>query len=220
MRINRYVATASGLSRRAADAAVAAGRVTVSGRSAALGDTVGGNDVVKLDGETLRLPAKNTYVMLNKPTGYVSSRRRQGSDPTLYELLPDAARDLRLAGRLDRDSSGLVLLSNDGDFIHRYTHPSSGKLKIYELTLSRPVTATDRRQLEAGVMLTDGPSRLQVKAAQDAHISVALSEGRNRQLRRTFGALGFSVKRLHRTHVGPYALGKLPSGAWTEVTPQ
>lgn len=219
MRINRYVATASGLSRRAADSAVSAGRVTIGGRTAGLGDQVGESDLVELDGQTLQLPASHTYVMLNKPTGYVSSRRRQGADPTIYELLPASAGGLRPAGRLDRDSSGLMLLSNDGGFIHRYTHPSGGKLKTYELKLSRPVAQADRSRLEEGVVLTDGPSRLQIKQANGAHVTVSLSEGRNRQLRRTFGALGYGVTRLHRTHVGPYTLGSLRSGAWQEVAP-
>lgn len=218
MRINRYVAAATGLSRRAADTAIAAGRVTIAGRAAVPGDQVEGSDQVKLDGRPVQLPATHTYLMLNKPVGYVSSRRRQGDDPTLYELLPPPARQLRLAGRLDRDSSGLVLLSDDGDFIHRYTHPSQDKLKIYELTLSRALAPTDRSHLETGVELADGPSRLQVQSSTGARVTVALNEGRNRQLRRTFGALGYGVERLHRTHVGPYSLGDLPPGASKEVS--
>ena len=219
MRINRFVASASALSRRAADTALLAGRVMINGRTAKLGDQITPGDTIELDGERLNLPDTHTYLMLNKPVGYVSSRNRQGSDPTIYELLPETAHKLRLVGRLDRDSSGLMLLSDDGDFINRYTHPKADKQKIYELTLSRPLDPNHRLRLETGIMLNDGPSRVRVKKATGAHVTVAISEGRNRQLRRMFGALGYSLIRLHRTQVGPYELHGLGSGAWKEVLP-
>jgi 23S rRNA pseudouridine2605 synthase len=218
--VNRFVAAASGLSRRAADGAVAAGRVSITGRPARLGDPVNAGDTVLLDGRALRLPQTHTYLKLHKPAGYVSSRSRQGSSPTLYELLPVNARQLRLAGRLDRQSSGLVLLSDDGDFIYRWSHPSFGKAKIYELTLSRPLARADQEHLAAGVELSDGPSHVTLHQARGPRATVSLIEGRNRQLRRTFGALGYRVEQLHRTHIGPFALGRLAPGAWQEVSPQ
>jgi len=219
MRINQFVAAASGLSRRAADQAITSGRVTIAGQPAALGTDVSENDNILLDDQPLTLPTKHSYVMLNKPVGYVSSRVRQGADPTLYELLPPDMHNLRIAGRLDRDSSGLILLSDDGDFVHRHTHPSFGKQKVYELTLSSPLTPADIKALQDGVMLEDGPSRVTVLAHQGRDIQVSLGEGRNRQLRRTFGALGRSVERLHRTRMGTYAIGDLKPGRWTTVTP-
>jgi 23S rRNA pseudouridine2605 synthase len=108
-------------------------------------------------------------------------------------------------------------LSDDGDFIHRLTHPSFGKEKTYELTLARPLAAADADKLEAGVSLNDGPSRLKVLSRKQDHVCISLSEGRNRQLRRTFGALGYTVQELHRTAVGPYRLADLAEGAWREV---
>ena len=153
MRLNRFVAAASGLSRRAADAAIAAGRVQLAGQPASLGQIVEANASVELDGQPLQLPATHHYILLHKPAGYVTSRRRQGSDPTIYELLPADFAALRPVGRLDRDSSGLLLLSDDGDFIQRHTHPSFGKDKQYEIDLDRPLAPADRRQLEAGVDL-------------------------------------------------------------------
>jgi len=218
MRINQFVARSSNLSRRHADAAIAAGRVTVNGHPAILGDTISDDDRVELDGQPLALVPVHTYLALHKPTGYVTSRRRQGSDPTIYELLPASAQRLRPAGRLDRDSSGLVLLSDDGDFIHRYTHPSFDKRKIYELTLSRSLEPADHKRLQTGVTLSDGPSRVTIERHRGPHVTVSLTEGRNRQLRRTFGALGYDVAALHRTHIGPYSIGKLKSGACHEVT--
>jgi len=217
-RINQFVAAASGLSRRAADTAIAAGRVQLGGHTAKLGELVEPGTPVSLDGQPLTPPRAHQYVLLHKPTGYVSSRARQGQDPTLYELLPAEQRNLRIAGRLDRDSSGLILLSDDGPFINRYTHPSFGKTKLYELTLDRALTPAARRRLESGVELTDGPSRLRVISLNGRDLTVALSEGRNRQIRRTLGALGYGIERLHRTTIGPYELGDLPSGNWREVS--
>jgi 23S rRNA pseudouridine2605 synthase len=220
MRINQFVAASSGLSRRAADAAIADGRITVAGRPAQLGETISDTASVQLDGQALTLPATNHYVMLNKPVGYVSSRARQGRTPTVYDLLPPELRNLRLAGRLDRDSSGLLLFATDGEFIYRYSHPSEGKRKIYELTLSRPLGPADLQQLAAGVSLPDGPSHVTVESSSGRELTVSLITGRNRQLRRTFDALGYTVERLHRTHIGPYVLGQLAAGSWQEVPPQ
>jgi 23S rRNA pseudouridine2605 synthase len=219
VRINQLVAAATGLSRRAADTAVTAGRVTVAGRPAQLGETVNDPGAVRFDGQPLVLPKTHTYVMFHKPVGYVSSRTRQGDDPTLYELLPPSHHALRIAGRLDRDSSGLILLSDDGDFIHKHTHPSFSKAKIYDLKLARPLTASAHKQLESGVKLIDGLSRLTVLQVDGNKVKVSLSEGRNRQLRRTFGKLGYTVETLRRIQMGPYTLGDLEPGHWQEVAP-
>ncbi len=220
MRINQYVAAATGLSRRAADTAVTAGRVTIDGKVAILGQIVGPNAKVTLDKATVSLPATHTYIMLHKPAGYVTSRARQGRIPTIYELLPPPYSRLRPAGRLDQESSGLLLLSNDGLFIQHLTHPSYGKTKRYELTLDCPVTTNHQQELEEGVDLTDGPSRLHVVASHGRTLTVELAEGRNRQIRRTMGALGYTISRLHRTEVGPFCLDQLKPGTWTIITPE
>lgn len=220
MRINQFIAGSTDLSRRAADTAIAAGRVEVNGKTAALGHLVDARDSVTLDGTPLTLRQTHTYVILHKPAGYVSSRAQQSADPTAYNLLPDKFQTLRIAGRLDRDSSGLLVLSDDGDFIQTLTHPSSEKSKRYEITLESPITKADLVRLEAGVQLTDGPSRVQVLEADGKHLTVGLSEGRNRQLRRTFGALGYTVVRLHRLSMGSFILGDLASGAWRETDEQ
>jgi 23S rRNA pseudouridine2605 synthase len=218
VRVNQYVAAASGLSRRAADTAIAAGRVSIDGQTAKLGDQAAEGAEIRLDGQPIIPVADHTYIMLHKPAGYVSSRVRQGNDPTLYELMPTSHHHLRTVGRLDRDSSGLILLSDDGNFIHRLTHPSFAKDKIYELTLARPLSVSDRKRLELGVKLTDGPSRVQVLATSGRTVTVSLSEGRNRQLRRTFGAIGYTIVRLHRIQMGPYRLDDLASGHWQSIT--
>jgi 23S rRNA pseudouridine2605 synthase len=219
-RINQFLAAATGLSRRVADATIAAGRVTIDGQAAKLGDQVSPGATVHLDGQPVTPPTQPTYLMLHKPAGYISSRTRQGADPTIYDLLPPEYHSLRPAGRLDRDSSGLMLLSDDGQFIHAHTHPSHHKTKIYELTLARPLATADIATLAAGVDLTDGPSHVTVlTGAGTRQVTVSLSEGRNRQLRRTLGALGYTVEALHRVTIGQHQLGKLKPGQFVLIQP-
>ncbi len=219
MRINQYLAASTGLSRRAADTAITENRVTINGQTATLGQSTQPEDVVILDGAVIVPKANHTYLMLNKPAGYVSSRVQQDDNPTIYELLPPEYHTLRPGGRLDLESSGLMLLSDDGGFIHTVTHPSHDKTKIYELTLERPLSTTDSSKLEKGVQLTDGPSRVNVLEMHGRSVTVSLHEGRNRQLRRTFGALGYTIDRLHRTTVGPYQLADLELGQWRLIEP-
>ena len=219
MRINQFIASASGLSRRQADTAVTTGRVQINGHIATLGQIIRPTDLVTLDHAHLTPTPDYQYIMLNKPVGYISTRRRQGAEPTLYELLPTHLQNLRLAGRLDRDSSGLILLSNDGAFLHHNTHPSRGKTKRYELTLSKPLAPSQLIELEAGIILRDGPSYVHVISHSGRNLIVTIGEGRNRQLRRTFGKLGYRVEQLHRIAVGSYKLANLASGSWKKIRP-
>lgn len=218
MRINRFVAMASGMSRRAADTAVADGRITVNGALAGMGWIVGDDDKVALDGAIISLPAAHTYLMFNKPVGYVTSRAQQGSAPTIYEILPAKYHNLRAAGRLDRDSCGLLILSDDGDYVYLLTHPSQHKLKTYRLRLARALTADDIARLKRGVELEDGLSRIDVVDVDGRWVTVQLGEGRNRQVRRTLGAIGAGVITLQRVAMGGLRLGDLPEGQWREIS--
>ncbi|GAC1601825.1 MAG: pseudouridine synthase [Candidatus Saccharimonadales bacterium] len=220
MRINQFIAASTELSRRAADAAVAAGRVKINGRPVTLGQSVASTDPVTLDDAPIAPRPNHTYILVNKPAGFVSSRVRQGEDPTVYDLLPPQFRTLRLAGRLDRDSCGLIILSDDGDFIQAATHPSAGKSKRYEITLESPIDEAGISKLKQGVILTDGLSRVEIVRATGKRLTVELDEGRNRQLRRTFGALGYTIIKLRRTSIGIFELGSLPSGKWREIDEQ
>ncbi len=212
MRLNQFIAHASGLSRRAADQAIADNRVTVNEHRAYIGQTVQLNDVVTLDGQVLNLPESHTTIMLNKPPGYVCSREGQGSK-TIYKLLPEKYHSLKPVGRLDKNSSGLLLLTDDGELANRLTHPSFKKEKVYEVKLDKEVSKADFEQItKRGVELDDGPSRFKLVKISGSEWKVIMSEGRNRQIRRTFQALGYAVSRLHRTSLGDYALGKLPAG--------
>ena len=217
MRINQYIAHASGLSRRQADAAIAEGRVRLNNAVAPLGATVAPDDAVELDGVALNAPIYQT-IALHKPPGYVTSRRKQGTTPTIYALLPVGLHVLKPVGRLDRDSSGLLLLTNDGELAQQLQHPSRGHRKRYEVQLDRRLQPDDAKQLQQGVKLDDGLSRLAVEQ-RHGYIEVWLEEGRNRQIRRSFAALGYRVTRLHRTNVGDLVLGDLASGQWQPVTP-
>jgi 23S rRNA pseudouridine2605 synthase len=217
MRINKYLASATELSRRAADAAVLQGRVDINGQLADAGSQVNDLDVVTLDGKAVFVDMPKLTIMLNKPVGYVVSRDGQGSK-TIYDLLPPEYESLNPIGRLDKNSSGLLLLTNDGSLANELTHPRYAKVKIYEVRLDVPLAPLHQQMIsDRGITLDDGYSKFQIDKLDDEGrlLRVTMSEGRNRQIRRTFTALNYTVRRLHRTHFGPYTLGELPAGKTT-----
>jgi 23S rRNA pseudouridine2605 synthase len=214
MRLNKYIASGSELSRRKADEAIESGRVTINGRTATQGTDVQDGDKVALDGRTITPAVNSLSILLNKPPGYVVSRDGQGAE-TIYDLLPPEYQQLNPVGRLDKYSSGLLVLTNDGQLAQELTHPSKQKIKIYEILLDKPLQPLHRQMIsDHGLQLEDGLSRLQLERQEegdDIAWIVTMHEGRNRQIRRTFEALGYRVTHLHRTHFGPYILGNLPS---------
>jgi 23S rRNA pseudouridine2605 synthase len=233
MRINKFVAQATGLSRRAADRAVQEGRVAVNNRPAGVGDTVTDGSAVTLDSQPIAL-ARSLTIMLNKPASYVCSRARQGNS-TVYDLLPPEYHKLKPVGRLDKDSSGLLLLTNDGDLANQLAHPRYAKTKIYEITLDKPLTEVDKAKIERGVKVDDYVSQLRLSAINNLGLKtdtrtllgietlswrVTMSQGHNRQIRRTFAALDYQVKILHRIRFGAYSLAALPAGQYRELTEQ
>ena len=158
VRLNKHLALLSGLSRRAADSAIADGRVAVNGVQANVGQVISGTETITLDGQQLRVQTLQT-ILLNKPAGYVVSRNGQGSR-TVYDLLPKELHNLKPVGRLDKDSSGLLLLTNDGDLAAQLTHPKYQKIKRYHVTLDHALAPLHRHMIqEYGVQLPDGPSR-------------------------------------------------------------
>ena len=209
MRLNRYVAMATGLSRRQADDAIAEGRITLNGVSASLGDQASSIDSVSLDGIIISAPDELMYLLLHKPAGYVTSRSQQGSHQTIYALLPEAYHRLKPVGRLDRETSGLILLTDDGEMAFQLTHPSFVKTKRYEAALDHILKEADVAKLRNGIELEDGISRFDSLSGKGKNWQLTLHEGRNRQIRRTFLALGYKVLRLHRTHFGKLNLDGL-----------
>lgn len=219
MRLNQFLAKYTGLSRRGADKAVAEGRVEVNGVLARIGDIVVPTDVVTLDGQRINTAANTITIIFHKPTGYVCSRNGQGSK-TIYDVLPKEYRHLNPVGRLDKESSGLLLLTNDGELANQLTHPRYGKIKKYQISLNRPLEPLHQQFINnQGIILEDGISRLSLERMDDSRKNwqVIMSEGRNRQIRRTFAALGYKVQKLHRTDFGPYTLGDLLSGSTKEI---
>lgn len=219
MRINKFIAQATGLSRRAADQAIQEGRVAINGQPAQLGDTADEQAVVTLDSRPITPVVKHRTIILYKPVGYISSREGQGSR-TIYDLLPPEYHSLKPVGRLDKDSSGLLLLTDDGDLANQLTHPRYAKTKIYEVALDKPLEPLHQQMIaDIGVRLEDGPSRLGLERTDDSRLQwrITMQEGRNRQIRRTFEALGYTVKTLHRTHFGSYSLGSLEPGTYQDA---
>lgn len=218
MRINKYLAQHTGLSRRAADKLIEEGKVVINGRTAVLGDIASKTDKIAVNGQFIE-PASSLTILVNKPVGYVCSKNGQGNK-TIYELLPEMYQNLKTVGRLDKNSSGLILLTSDGDLAHELTHPSKVKLKRYEVSLDKPLEPLHQQIIQdPGVQLQDGLSQLKLSALSDNRITweVVMHEGRNRQIRRTFKALGYQVEKLHRTNFGNYQLGELKSGQIKEV---
>lgn len=220
VRLNKFLAEQLGLSRRQADDAIAAGRVEVSGKKAILGLRVAPDDTILFDGKPVQKTVKYVYLGLNKPVGYVCSRKSQGDTPTIYKLLPPEYQNLKTVGRLDKDSSGIILLTNDGDFAFQMTHPKFNKTKLYEVSLDIPLAPLHQQMIsDYGVEIGDGASKMGLTKLDDSHKNwlVTLHEGRNRQIRRTFAALGYTVVKLHRIQFGPYQLDGLTEGQFTEV---
>ena len=209
-RLNKFLAFNLGISRRKADSLIENGEIRINDEIATIGDRVDTNDIVFVNNRKIELKKNFEYIALNKPIGYVCSRKKQGEDPTIYSLLPENLRHLKPVGRLDKNSSGLIILTDDGDFTHSMTHPSFYKIKSYIVKLDKNLEPLHRQMInDYGIKLPDGPSKLQLSRVKDDDNklwNVQMSEGRNRQIRRTFDALGYKVVKLHRTNFGSYRL--------------
>jgi len=219
MRINKYLALSSGLSRRSVDKLIEAKKILVNGKLATLGQQVEAEDEVKLNNQIQILPEVFTTIILNKPRGYVVTRISQDDTPTIYKLIDPKYHNLKPVGRLDKDSSGLLLLTNDGDLANKLTHPSNLKIKVYLVTLDKNLEPIHQQMIsDYGIKLEDGISKLRVAKLEDSkHLEIRMSEGRNRQIRRTFEALGYKVLDLHRTAFGEYSLQNIKEGQYIEV---
>lgn len=220
VRLNKFLAERLGVSRREADDLIVAGKIIIDGKPASLGARVDFSNKVCYNKKIIPFETDFSYVAFDKPVGYVCSRRAQGSSPTLYELLPKEYQKLKTVGRLDKDSSGLILLTNDGDFAYQMTHPKFHKEKVYEVELDRPLEPLHQQMIsDYGIMLDDGPSKFTVVHQDNNKYTVILTEGRNRQIRRTFAALGYRVESLHRTRFGKYQLSGLKPGECAIIKP-
>ncbi|MEZ5101525.1 MAG: pseudouridine synthase [Thermoleophilia bacterium] len=223
MRLNAYLARAGVASRRGADEAIAAGRVTVNGAVAEVGTVVGRGDRIALDGREV-LPQRLAYVLLHKPAGLVTTARDPQGRPTVVAHVKHASRVVPV-GRLDVDTTGALLLTNDGRLAHRLAHPRYGVEKAYEAEVRGLPDAAALRRLATGVDLEDGttaPARARVlrRTQTGAIVELVLHEGRKHQVKRMLEAVGHPVVRLHRARYAGLDLRDLPVGRWRELTRQ
>ncbi len=224
MRLQKYLALCNVASRRASEEIILQGRVCINGtKCTALGTKVSENDIVTVDGEQIRAEQKKYYIMLNKPVGYVSTVSDEMGRATVMELTEDISKRLYPVGRLDVNTEGLLLLSNDGDFTYKVTHPKHKLDKTYEVWVSGSAEQNAIRKLEQGVYI-DGrktaPAKVDVidYTKGSALLSITIHEGRNRQVRKMCASVGFKVMNLKRVAEGGLTLGNLPLGKWRHLS--
>lgn len=226
-RIQKVMADAGICSRRAAEQMIKAGRVRVNGRPVHVGDKMNpAKDLLSLDGENIRIPRRkeNIYIMLHKPRGYITTSKDEMGRKTAMDLLSDIEERVYPVGRLDKDSEGLLLFTNDGDFANMMTHPSHQISKLYRVTVRPRANEDQLSKLATGVTLDDGSRtmpasvRVMVDEPERTVMEISIREGRNRQVRRMCAAVGLDVIRLKRNAMGSVKLGMLKPGAHRELT--
>ncbi len=226
MRLNHILSAAGLTSRRKADSWIAAGRVRVNGRIARqLGiQAVWGRDQIQVDGREIPVPPEKIYLMLNKPFGYLSSLDDPAGRPLVTDLIKDIPDRIYPVGRLDFDSMGLLLMSNDGEWTYRLTHPRFQVPKTYKVTVRGDVSSEDLLALKKGVMLDDGPSGpSNVSFIKRSHekslLRMTIKQGKSRQVRRMFDAVDREVIHLIRIGFGNLVLGDLKVGHYRHLEP-
>ncbi|CAN5327913.1 pseudouridine synthase [soil metagenome] len=217
MRLNAYLARAGVASRRKADELIKAGRVTVNGEPVQLNTFVEPRDRVEVDGEPISAQ-ELTYVLLHKPPGTVTTARDPQGRPTVVQLV-DVPERVVPVGRLDADTTGALLLTNDGPLAHRLAHPRYGVEKVYEVEVEGEPDERTLEQLEAGVDLEDGRTApASARLLGPSTLELTLHEGRKHQVKRMCEAVGHRARRLHRSRYGGVELGELPPGSWRKLT--
>ena len=225
IRLQKIISQCGICSRRKAEELISQGRVRVNGRVAGLGDGASAKDVITVDGEKIAFSEKRDkyYIMLNKPRGYVTTMSDELDRNCVTELLSDIPERVYPVGRLDRNSEGLLLFTNDGKFANDIMHPSRHISKTYRVTVHSSVNDEQLAELAEGVII-DGkktlPATVKVLAqeAERSVLQIVIHEGRNRQIRKMCEAVGLEVARLKRTAIGPLKLGMLKPGAYRELT--
>jgi len=219
LRLNRFLAAAGVGSRRHCDELIAASRVTINGKVCTnFSAQPSAHDHVKVDGKLVRVAPAFTIV-LHKPAGFVSTRKDEQARDTVFDLLPQKFSRLFNIGRLDAQTEGLLLLTNDGELAQRLTHPRYKIDKEYEVTLDRPWDPALAPKLLRGIFLDGQRAKIEkIHSASPTRLRVVLRQGINRQIRRMFEAAGYRVKHLLRVRVGNLRLGDLPRGHWRVLT--
>lgn len=224
IRLQKYLAECGVASRRKSEELIAAGKVKVNGVTALIGDNVSPkHDKVTVSGKKVVSVKKNVYIMLNKPRGFITTMNDEHDRKCVAELVKDINTRVYPVGRLDRESEGLLIMTNDGEFTNALTHPSKHVSKTYRVTIRPTITKEQATEFRNGIEI-DGrmtaPADLRVLETQENRtvVEVTIYEGRNRQIRKMFEALGIEVARLKRTKVGNLKLGMLKQGAYRDLT--
>ncbi|MBP3242321.1 MAG: rRNA pseudouridine synthase [Ruminococcus sp.] len=225
IRIQKMIADSGYCSRRKAEELISQGRVKLNGRPVKLGDKCGSHDLITIDGERLYAPRKKNlvYLMLNKPRGYVTTVSDELDRRCVMDLLTDVEERVYPVGRLDRNSEGLLLFTNDGEFANSIMHPSRHISKTYRVTVRPDISDEQLVRMSEGIEI-DGkktlPATIIVKEKQEGRVVllITIKEGRNRQIRKMCEAVGLEVARLRRISIGPLKLGMLKPGTWRELT--
>lgn len=225
IRIQKIIADSGLCSRRKAEEMIAEGRVTVNGRACSLGDKATLRDRIAVDGKAIaEQPREKRYIMLNKPRGYITTMSDEQGRRIATDLLDGVEERVIPVGRLDRNSEGLLLFTNDGEFANSITHPSRHVSKTYRVTIDGKVSEEQIMQLTTGVELDDGkitlPCNVEVLVEEPGRtvLRIVIKQGLNRQIRRMCAAVGLNVGRLRRTAIGGVKLGMLKTGEWRDLT--
>lgn len=226
IRIQKIIADSGLCSRRKAEELIEQGRVTVNGRRCSLGDKADpARDRIAVDDKAIAAPAKEKrYIMLNKPRGYITTMSDEQGRRTAVELLDGVEERVVPVGRLDRNSEGLLLFTNDGEFANEITHPSRHVSKTYRVTIDGRVSEEQLMRLSSGVVLDDGKTTLPctvdvlVEEPERTVLRIVIKQGLNRQIRRMCTAVGLNVGRLRRVAIGGVKLGMLKPGEWRDLT--
>ena len=218
-RLQKVIAGSGLMSRRAAEEAISSGRVKLKGRTAVLGEKADAGDQIQVDGKAIPEPEEKRYYMLNKPRGYVCTMKDEKGRRSVRDLLPKNAGRVYPVGRLDLMSEGLLLMSNDGDFALRVTHPSGELLKTYRTEVSGKSAAEALKRLGEpfhmdGITVQAAEVILVENRQGSIVLDITIREGRNRQIRRMCEAVKLDVLRLKRTEIAGVKLGMLPQGSW------
>ena len=226
IRLQKYMSECGIASRRKSEELITNGKVKVNGTIAKLGDKIDPNcDVVSVEGRKIQANNKFVYIMLHKPRGFITTMRDEMNRKCVAELVADVGTRVYPVGRLDRDSEGLLLLTNDGAFANNMMHPSKHVPKTYRVTIRPGITEEQITALTTGIMI-DGkvtlPSTVRVLASEPGRVvlELILCEGRNRQIRKMCEELGLEVARLKRVAIGSVKLGMLQQGKWRYLTPE
>jgi 23S rRNA pseudouridine2604 synthase len=217
LRINKFISESGKASRRGADKLIAEGRVTINGSIAKIGSQVEPGDDVRVSGDQIRLARNNVYLALNKPIG-ITSTTEKSVKGNIADLVNHPLRVYNI-GRLDKDSDGLILLTNDGDIVNEILRAENKHEKEYIVSVDRPITSEFLKKMSEGVKILDTVTLpCEVRQLSKYDFQIVLTQGLNRQIRRMCEALGYEVYRLQRTRIMNIHLGNLPLGQWRDLT--